>query len=96
MIKKGLFSIFFISFFFGSVSAQNKLEEVLKKLDTAIEQRDKYSIIKKNRIDVLYNKKINIHNDLSQKYEINMLLYKEYKAYNCDSAILYLQQLDES
>ena len=69
--------------------SQENISTVLLKLDSTIENSDSYTKVREMRIS---NHKMELRKvkPLSiAEYQINSLLYKEYKSYICDSAIHY-------
>ncbi len=90
-MKIGLFIAFlFIAMAFQATFANDSLDSLLIRLDHAIDAHNDYSRKKENIIDDLKKKAGKTSPATIDRYEHNMLLYKEYKSYKCDSAILYL------
>lgn len=85
--------VFFLTLFLlTAVSLQaNTVDSLLNVLDKAITDSPKYVEVKEKRIDQLKKFGSNLSN-LRKKYANNMLLYKEYKTFICDSAISYLNK----
>lgn len=89
MKRKALFLIIFTFYSFISL-AGNQLDSLLNVLDKTIKESRSYVEIRENRISKL---KIGLTKkgiSPQQVYAINELLYKEYRAFVCDSAIHYL------
>lgn len=73
------------------VFAENNLDSLLTVLDNAIIHHGIYSREKESRIDRLRNR-IAENKSLAGIYEANLMLFREFKAYRCDSSILYLNR----
>lgn len=67
------------------------VDSLLRQIDTAIEQTDKYVQQKTERIDYLHAKLAKAET-LSAKYELSYQLYSEYLPFVNDSALFYLEQ----
>lgn len=67
------------------------VDSLLRQIDTAIEQTDKYVQKKTERIDDLHAKLAKAET-LSAKYELSYQLYSEYLPFVNDSALFYLEQ----
>lgn len=67
------------------------VDSLLRQIDTAIEQTDKYVQQKTERIDYLHTKLAKAET-LSAKYELSYQLYSEYLPFVNDSALFYLEQ----
>lgn len=67
------------------------VDSLLRQIDTAIEQTDKYVQKKTERIDYLHAKLAKAET-LSAKYELSYQLYSEYLPFVNDSALFYLEQ----
>jgi chaperonin cofactor prefoldin len=74
-----------------TANAQYPLDSVLRQLDIAIENSEKYTQQRESRIKSL-KEKLQQAKSHERSYNIAMNLYNEYKSYVCDSAILYLNQ----
>ncbi|KAA6319148.1 hypothetical protein EZS27_030923, partial [termite gut metagenome] len=74
------------------VTAQTVLDSLLNVLDKAIDEHEIYVSEREARIKELKNKRIGMQPLSVEAYRLNMELYKEYKAYVCDSAIYYLNR----
>lgn len=76
----------------SSVGGTNKLDSLLVLLDKAIENSEKYNLVKKERIRDL-TAKIESTSPLSmERYNLNSDLIQEYIPYVCDSAIVCLNE----
>ncbi|KAA6351713.1 hypothetical protein EZS27_000984 [termite gut metagenome] len=85
--------IFFLSVCItNTFSAQVAFDSLLNSLDKAISEHDIYSSKREVRINALKMQKAEIKPFSLEAYQLNMQLYKEYKAYICDSAIFYLNR----
>lgn len=73
----------------ASLFSQGNSESVLLKLDNAIENSDLYTQQRENRIQNYKKKLLQLKSHSLEEYDLNSLIYKEYKPYMCDSAILY-------
>lgn len=67
------------------------VDSLLRQIDTAIEQTDKYVQQKTERIDYLHAKLAKAET-LSTKYELSYQLYSEYLPFVNDSALFYMEQ----
>lgn len=101
MPKQRLLVLFLFYLAVHTVFSSNRLDSLLLVLDETIGGNEIYSDEKELRIRNL-KKMLGDNDNLTGLYEVNMMLYKEYKAYKCDSAIHYLNrnigvatQLDE-
>lgn len=65
----------------------NEVDSLLKVLDQVIADRPTYNIRKQNRLDSLKNLLITT-NDLEQRFQIHQKLFKEYRHYNMDTALI--------
>ncbi|NDV58046.1 DUF6377 domain-containing protein [Bacteroides sp. 519] len=83
--------ILFLSLITCSVFPSERLDSLLLVLDNAIEEHNIYSDEREMRIKNLKQMAGNSTNK-DELYNFNLMLYKEYKAYKCDSAIHYLHQ----
>lgn len=83
--------ILLLLLFFLSVStvsgARSQIDSLLNELDLTIKNRPQYNRIKERRIDSLKAELIS-NIDLEDSYKIYHRLYKEYRNYNMDSALL--------
>ena len=89
-MKNKIFLI--IVFLFSVVSLKaNTVDSLLVVLDKAILDSHKYVEVREKRIKELKKFGSNLSN-ARKKYANNMLLYKEYRTFICDSAISYLNK----
>ncbi|MBK5721339.1 transcriptional regulator [Dysgonomonas sp. Marseille-P4677] len=87
-----LFVLLLLTIFSNIVSAQSTLDSLLLQLDKSIDESKLYSDRRNNRIEEL-KERVRITQPYSiELYDLNMQLFKEYKPYVCDSAILYLNK----
>ncbi|MDR0370608.1 MAG: DUF6377 domain-containing protein [Prevotellaceae bacterium] len=75
-----------------NVTANTALDSLLAELDQTIKSHSSYEKQKENRISDLKNRLTKVTNPSSAAYGLTQLLYEEYRAYQCDSAILYLNR----
>lgn len=68
----------------------NRLNDLLKELDSLIENNESYILKREARIEMLNNRQQVLPPNTTSLYDVNMQLYNEYKSYKCDSAIAYL------
>lgn len=68
------------------------VDSLLNVLDKSIEGHQEYVSQKENYIRKLKETAANIPAISPERYELNMQIYKEYKAFICDSAIQYLNE----
>jgi len=69
--------------------SQEDISTLLLKLDSTIENSDLYTHDREKRIGNYKKKLRQVKPFSTTEYQINSLIYKEYKPYICDSAILY-------
>jgi len=74
------------------VSQEKDIRQILHEIDVIIANNEPYILKREARIEVLNNRKQVLSEDSPYMYDINLELYKEYKAYRCDSAIAYLNE----
>lgn len=91
---KNLIYIFIVLFtpVFHATAQDKNIQRILKELDAAIENNEPYILKREARIEVLNNRRQVLSPASIYLYDVNLELYKEYKAYRCDSAIAYLNQ----
>lgn len=77
--------------FMSSRAFSYNLDSLLVVLDRTIENNQVYSDEREIRINNLKSMAY-ISDDPNELYTINMMIYKEYKSYKCDSAIHYLHK----
>ncbi|MDH6358845.1 DUF6377 domain-containing protein [Parabacteroides sp. PF5-9] len=73
----------------GFVYAEQPLDSLLFRIDTAIQNHETYSAQKEERIRSLKNQLDRVAENTVAAYELNAKLYDEYRPYICDSAIYY-------
>lgn len=74
------------------VVAQSRLDSLLFQLDKSIDDHKQYSDKRENSINDLKQRASLAKPYSADLYELNMQLFRGYKAYICDSAILYLNK----
>jgi len=90
LINYLLYLLFIFQFLFVPAIA-NERDSLLTVLDEAILKREQFKLTKLNRIDSI-KKKLLIIADKVQRYEIQSELISEYQSFNCDSALVYIDQ----
>lgn len=70
--------------------AKEELSELLLRLDSTISKSDSYVLKREARIRALKEKRKKVPQNSASEYQLNELLFAEYRPYVCDSAI-YLQ-----
>jgi hypothetical protein len=75
-----------------AVAAQTALDSLLNVLDKTINEHEIYVFKREARIKKIKDKKRSVQPFSAEAYRLNIELYKEYKAYVCDSAIYYLNR----
>ena len=75
----------------GIAFAGNEIDSLLNVLDRTITAHHSFSAKREAHIIKLHQSLGSV-NSLDQAYNLNMLLFKEYRAYVCDSAIHYLDK----
>lgn len=73
-----------------SLWSNNKVDSLLKVLDTTLERSSYYEGLKNERLSKIRVRLNNKNLSLNKQYEINNLLFNEYEAYNYDSAMNYV------
>ena len=73
-----------------TIRAASVVDSLLIELDKTIRNSALYDIVKQSYINELKIKLLNTDTLFSDYYRLNVELYREYKAYTCDSAIYYL------
>lgn len=84
--------IFFLVILFALPSmlfAQNSFTSLILRLDSAIDRSDRYTLEREKRIENYKTQLSRVESFSISEYEVNSILYKEYKPYICDSAIHY-------
>lgn len=86
--------LFFVLFFLSSNScwAKNELDSLFLELDNKIKKKDLYIELKEIRIKELKSENTSANLSINNAYSLNTLLYKEYRSYISDSAIIYLNK----
>lgn len=69
-------------------------DSLLVKLNAALDHKKDYDEVKLKRIDSL-KKLLNRSGDIGRRYELNLALYNEYKAFNYATAFSYSQKLQQ-
>jgi len=88
LIKKIAPLLLFITIW-NATYAKNDLSNLLLRLDSVIEKSDTYTSVREKRIQK-YKKQLHQVSPFSiAEYQLNTLIYNEYKPYICDSAISY-------
>ena len=83
--------LFFLLLFSGKSFSKSNLDSLLYTLDETIEKHEVYNKVKEARIEKLRQTLYRTHS-LSEAYELNRMLYLEYRPYTSDSAIFYLNK----
>ncbi len=91
MEKKWLLCLL-LTMIMGSVSATNRLDSLLCLLDKTIAESHIYTLKRQAHIRQLKSKENATTLSSLAQYDLNMMLYQEYKAFVCDSAIHYLSR----
>lgn len=90
---KFLLLILLLSFSIYSYSHTDKtLDSLLHVLDLSIQEHEKYVVQHESRIGHLKELLKETQKNSIEQYNLNTQLYKEYKAFICDSAIHYLDE----
>ncbi len=88
---KWLLSLLLLSFNCFSLVGEN-VDSLLNVLDKSIEGHEEYALQKENYLRKLKETAAKVPSVSFERYDLNMQIYKEYKAFICDSAILYLNE----
>lgn len=91
MKTKSLLLLLFISFPILS-HAEKSLDSLLRVLDQTILEHQTYVVQREARIVHLKELRTQLKSSSEECYNLNAQLYKEYKAFVCDSAIFYLNE----
>ncbi|MEG2331363.1 MAG: DUF6377 domain-containing protein [Bacteroides sp.] len=91
MEKKWLLCLL-LTMIMGSVSATNRLDSLLFLLDKTIAESHIHTLKRQAHIRQLKSKENATTLSSLAQYDLNMMLYQEYKAFVCDSAIHYLSR----
>ncbi len=76
----------------GTMQAETKTDSLLNLLDKTILEHETYVRRKKVRIEQLTAYGRQLKEASTERYDLNMQIYKEYKSFICDSAICYLNR----
>ena len=82
--------ILFLFFTANTVFAESNLDSLLVNLDQTILQHEIYKDRREARIRELKGKATKTAPNSIAAYQLNDSIYREYKSYMCDSAVLYL------
>ncbi|MEI7504006.1 MAG: DUF6377 domain-containing protein [Paludibacter sp.] len=88
-LKARIFFLIILLSFSNVLFSQEDFSAVLLRLDSTIAKSNLYTQERERRIENYKKKLRNVKPFSTTEYEINSQLYKEYKPYICDSAILY-------
>ncbi len=91
MEKKWLFFLLFLAVT-STLSATKAIDSLLNKLDKTIAESGIYTRKREAHIQQLKNRAHPSTNPSVAQYDLNTMLYQEYKAFMCDSAIYYLSR----
>ena len=83
--------IFLIFFIFNFVAAAENNNPIFKELLSAIKNKKEYELVKDKKIGDL-KKLLSGELSLTQEYEINSKLYKEYRKFKLDSAVYFIKK----
>lgn len=75
-----------------SIFASKGLDSLLNVLDETIKKAETYVQIKENRLHGLKEEAERTHPLSTERYDLNISIYREYKAYRSDSALHYLNE----
>ena len=90
---KKIYLIFILFLFFPLYTRADKtLDSLLNVLDIAIQEHETYVAQRESRIRHLKELTHEIEASSAEHYNLNSQIYKEYKAFICDSAIHYLNE----
>ena len=91
-MNKCILAILFLLPAIPNCGAAESLNDLLKKLDQTIKEKEIYAEIKEKRILELKHM-LNIPQiSIEQVYEVNRKLFEEYRVYICDSATCYAEK----
>lgn len=74
------------------VHGQYPLDSLLLELDDAIKKNEIYTMQKERRIEGLKDRLSEVQNNTVEEYNLNAMLFEEYRPYILDSAIYYKNQ----
>lgn len=83
--------IFLIFFIFNFVATAENSNPIFKELLSAIKNKKEYELVKEKKIGDL-KKLLSGELSLTQEYEINSKLYKEYRKFKLDSAVYFIKK----
>ena len=92
MKKKYLFFLLLLSFPLYTWAGKTTLDSLLNVLDLTIREHETYVVQRESRIRHLKELTHGIEVNSVEHYNLNSQIYKEYKAFICDSAIYYLNE----
>jgi len=81
----------FLALLTESLFSQSDIQQLLKELDTTVENFQYYSNLKEQKLDKLKELLYYANSD-NDKYKICTTLYDEYKSYKSDSALTYAKK----
>lgn len=91
-MKKNYLLCLLLIFISDSVFANGDLDSILNILDQTIREHEAYVVQRESRIKHLKELAQEVDNNSVEHYNLNSQMYKEYKAFICDSAIHYLNE----
>ena len=92
MKKKYLLFLLLLSFPLYTWADKTTLDSLLNVLDLTIREHETYVVQRESRIRHLKELTHGIEVNSVEHYNLNSQIYKEYKAFICDSAIYYLNE----
>ena len=92
MKKKYLLFLLLLSFPLYTWAGKTTLDSLLNVLDLTIREHETYVVQRESRIRHLKELTHGIEVNSVEYYNLNSQIYKEYKAFICDSAIYYLNE----
>ena len=92
MKKKYLLFLLLLSFPLYTWAGKTTLDSLLNVLDLTIREHETYVVQRESRIRHLKELTHGIEVNSVEHYNLNSQIYKEYKAFICDSAIYYLNE----
>ncbi len=84
--------VYILIFIPGIVYGQYPLDSLLLELDDAIKKNEIYTMQKERRIEGLKGRLSEVQNNTVEEYNLNAMLFEEYRPYILDSAIYYKNQ----
>lgn len=91
-MKKNCLLCLLLIFTFDSIFASKSLDSLLNVLDKTIAESETYVQIKENRLRELKEEAKRTRPLSIERYNLNINIYREYKAYRSDSALHYLNE----